>query len=163
MHLKLEKTNFARSILLNLSYLMLLTCFICLCIILCPWVAHGMKIITSSVFNICVCLVFVSFFQTLAFSTLKSKMHLILLDKKLTIFQGMKATYHLNATYHLTQLVCLTLLKNKSKMNPSFFNKLFILNMDLLMLKITFQFPRRFWPPLAVGNKIYRSLSFCSG
>ena len=74
MHLKLEKTNFARSILLNLSYLMLLTCFICLCIILCPWVAHETKIITSSVFNICVCLVFVSFFRTLAFSTLKSKM-----------------------------------------------------------------------------------------
>ena len=81
-HLKLEKTNFARSILLNLSYLMLLTCFICLCIILCPWVAHGTKIITSSIFNICVCLVFVSFFRTLAFSTLKHKMHLILLDKK---------------------------------------------------------------------------------
>ena len=125
MHLKLEKTNFTRSILLNLSYLMLLTCFICLCIILCPWVAHGTKIITSSVFNICVCLVFVSFFRTLAFSTLKSKMHLILLDKKLNVFQGMKATYHLKATSHLTQLVCLTLLKNESKMNPSFFNKLF--------------------------------------
>ena len=75
MHLKLEKTNFAGSILLNLSYLMLLTCFICLCIILCPWVAHGTKIITSSVFNICVCLVFVSFFRPLAFSTLKNKMH----------------------------------------------------------------------------------------
>ena len=153
----MEKTNFARSILLNLSYLMLLTCFICLCIILCPWVAHGTKIITSSVFNICVCLVFVSFFRTIAFSTLKSKMHLILLDKKLNVFQGMKATYH------LTQLVCLTLLKNESKMNPSFFKKLFILNMDLLTLKITFQFPRRFRSPLSVGNKIYRSLSFCSG
>ena len=61
MHLKLEKTNFARSILLNLSYLMLLTCFICLCIILCPWVAHGTKIITPSVFNMClscVCVIF---------------------------------------------------------------------------------------------------------
>ena len=112
---------------------MLLTCFICLCIILCPWVAHGTKIITSSVFNICVCLVFVSFFRTLAFSTLKSKMHLILLDKKLNVFQGMKATYNLKATYHLTQLVCLTLLKNEFKMNPSFYNKLFILNMDLLI------------------------------
>ena len=142
---------------------MLLTCFICLCIILCPWVAHGTKIITSSVFNICVCLVFVSFFRTLAFSTLKSKMHLILLDKKLNVFQGMKAAYHLKATYHLTQLVCLTLLKNESKMNPSFFNKLFILNIDLLTLKITFQFPRCFRSPLSVGNKIYRSLSFCSG
>ena len=120
------KKNFARSILLNLSYLMLLTCFICLCIILCPWVAHGTKIITSSVFNICICLVFVSFFRTLAFSTLKNKMHLILLDKKLTVSQGMKATHHLKATYHLTQLVCLTLLKNESKkMNPCFFNKLF--------------------------------------
>ena len=54
-------------------------------------------------------------------------MHLILLDKKLTFFQGMKVTYHLKATYHLTQLVCLTPLKNESKkkMNPSFFNKLF--------------------------------------
>ena len=161
MHLKLEKTNFARSILLNLSYLMLLTCFICLCIILCPWVAHETKIITSSVFNICVCLVFVSFFRTLAFSTLKSKMHLILLDKKLNVFQGMKATYHLKAT---SNTACLfDSLKNESKMNPSFFNKLFILNMDLLMLKIIFQFPRRFRPPLSVGNKIYRSLSFCSG
>ena len=44
----------------------------------------------------------------------------------------MKATYHLKATYHQTQLVCLTLFKNESKMNP-FFNKLFILNMDLLI------------------------------
>ena len=59
-------------------------------------------------------------------------MHLILLDKKLNVFQGMKATYHLKATYHITQLICLTLLKNESKMNPSF-NKLFILNMDLLI------------------------------
>ena len=152
-----KKTNFARSILLNLSYLMLLTYFICLCIILCPWVAHGTKIITSSVFNIHVCLVFVSFFRTLAFSTLKSKMHLILLDKKLTVFQGMKATYHLKATYDLTQLFCLTLLKNESKMNH-FFNKLFFSN-----VKNNFQLPRRFRPPLSEGNKIYRSLSFCSG
>ena len=36
----------------------------------------------------CVCVIF----RTLAFSTLKSKMHLILLDKKLNVFQGMKAT-----------------------------------------------------------------------
>ena len=101
----------------------------------------------------CLSFVFVSFFRALAFSTLKSKMHLILLDKKLNVFQGMKATYHLKATHHLTQLVCLTLLKNESKMNPSFFNKLFILNMDLLIVKITFQFPRRFRPPLSVGEK----------
>ena len=40
----------------------------------------------------CVCVIF----RTLAFSTLKSKMHLILLDKK--VFQGMKATYHLKVS-----------------------------------------------------------------
>ena len=141
---------------------MLLTCFICLCIILCPWVAHGTKIITSSVFNICVCLVFVSFFRALAFSTLKSKMHLILLDKKTKRFSRYES-YISFESYISSNIACLTLLKNESKMNPSFFNKLFILNMDLLTLKITFQFPRRFRPPLSVGNKIYRSLSFCNG
>ena len=163
MHLKLEKTNFARSILLNRSYLMLLTCFVCLCIILCPWVAHGTKIITSSVLNICVCLVYVSFFRTLAFSTLKSKMHLILLDKKTKRFSRYES--YISFESHISSdTACLfNSLKNESKMNPSFFNKLCILNMDLLMLKITFQFPRRFRPPLSVGNKIYRSLSFCSG
>ena len=144
---------------------MLLTCFICLCIILCTWVAHGTKIITSSAFNICVCLVFVSFFRTLAFSTLKSKMHLILLDKKPKRFSRYES-YISFESYISSNTACLfdSLKKKKeSKMNPSFFNKLFILNMDLLMLKITFQFPRRFRPPLSVGNKIYRSLSFCSG
>ena len=140
---------------------MLLTCFICLCIILCPWVAHGTKIITSSVFNICVCLVFVSFFRTLAFSTLKSKMHLILLDKKTKRFSRYESYISIESCISSNSLF--DSLKNESKMNPSFFNKLFILNMDLLMLKITFQFPRRFRPPLSVGNKIYRSLSFCSG
>ena len=132
MHLKLEKTNFARSILLNLSYLMLLTCFICLCIILCPWVAHGTKIITSSVFNICVCLVFVSFFRTLAFSTLKNKMHLILLDKKTKRFSRYES-YISFESYISSNTACLfDSTKNESKMNPSF-NKLFILNMDLLI------------------------------
>ena len=48
----------------DLYFLILLTCFICSCIILCPWVAHGTKIITSSVHNICP--VYVSFFQALA-------------------------------------------------------------------------------------------------
>ena len=44
-------------------------------------------------------------------------------------------------------------------MNPkiyhSFFNQLFffILNMVPLISKIAFQFPRRFRPPLSVGNK----------
>ena len=37
----------------DLSFLILLTCFICSCIIMFPWVAHGTKIITSSVYNIC--------------------------------------------------------------------------------------------------------------
>ena len=133
MHLKLEKTNFARSILLNLSYFMLLKCFICLCIIMCPWVAHGTKIITSSVFNICVCLVFVSFFRALAFSTLKNKMHLILLDKKTKRFSRYES-YISFESYISSNTACLfDLLKNESKMNPSFYNKLFILNMDLLI------------------------------
>ena len=48
----------------DLYFLILLTCFICSCIILCPWVAHRTKIITSSVYNICP--VYVSFFQALA-------------------------------------------------------------------------------------------------
>ena len=127
MHLKLEKTNFARSILLNLSYLMLLTCFICLFIILCPWVAHRTKIITSSVFNICVCLVFVSFFRTLAFSTLKNKMHLILLNKKTKRFSRYES-YISFESYISSNTACLfDSPKNESKMNPSFFNKLFIL------------------------------------
>ena len=54
-------------------------------------------------------------------------MHLILLDKKLTVFQGMKATYHLKATCHLTQLEKKKKKKKKKKEqkqknNPSFFN-----------------------------------------
>ena len=125
MHLKLEKTNFARSILLNLSYLMLLTCFICLCIILCPWVAHGTKIITSFVFNICVCLVFVSFFRTLAFSTLKSKMHLILLDKKTKRFSRYES-YISFESYISSNTACLfDSLKMNTKRILSLINCLF--------------------------------------
>ena len=60
-------------------------------------------------------------------------MHLLLLDKKTKRFSRYES-YISFESYISSNTACLfDLLKNESKMNPSFFNKLFILNMDLLI------------------------------
>ena len=97
----------------DLYFLILLTCFICLCIILCPRVAHGTKIITSSVYNICP--VYVSFFQALAHYIYISKFEMYLNGSLYRSLHSGKAVIlfrlviRLKAISHLTNLTCFSL------------------------------------------------------